>query len=77
MGNSYFDAALHFVQTEYGKQPPFSGFLPGIAGPWGIPTWCNYNNRGQAVCSFGVQDKDHAMPYRTAHYTTARCGCTA
>ena len=59
MRNSYFDAELHFVQTEYGKQPPFSGFLPAFAGPWGIPTWCNYNNRGQAICSFGVQDKNN------------------
>ena len=55
MGNSYFDEKLHFAQIEYGKQPPFSGFLPGI------PAWCNYNDRGQAVCSFGMQDKDHAI----------------
>ena len=54
MGNCYYDANVRFVQTEYGRQPTFSSFLPGIAGPWGIPTWCNYNNRGQAVCSFGV-----------------------
>lgn len=73
MGNNYFDAALHFVQTEYGTQPPFSGFLPGIAGPWGIPAWCNYNNRGQAVCSFGVQDKDHAILEFTAASTAYRC----
>ena len=53
MGNSYFDEKLHFAQIEYGKQPPFSGFLPGI------PAWCNYNDRGQVVCSFGMQDKDH------------------
>lgn len=73
MGNSYFDEKLHFVQTEYGRQPTFSGFLPGIAGPWGIPTWCNYNNRGQAVCSFGVQDKDHAILEFTAASTAYRC----
>lgn len=73
MENSYFDEKLHFVQTEYGRQPPFSGFLPGIAGPWGIPAWCNYNNRGQAVCSFGVQDKDHAILEFTAASTAYRC----
>ena len=38
----------------------------GHSSPWGIPTWCNYNNRGQAVCSFGVQDKDHAILEFTA-----------
>lgn len=66
MGNCYYDANIRFVQTEYGRQPTFSSFLPGIAGPWGIPAWCNYNNRGQAVCSFGVQDKDHAILEFTA-----------
>ena len=66
MGNCYYDANVRFVQTEYGRQPTFSSFLPGIAGPRGIPTWCNYNNRGQAVCSFGVQDKDHAILEFTA-----------
>lgn len=66
MGNCYYDANVRFVQTEYGRQPTFSSFLPGIAGPWGIPTWCNYNNRGQAVCSFGIQDKDHAILEFTA-----------
>jgi len=73
MRNSYFDAELHFVQTEYGKQPPFSGFLPAFAGPWGIPTWCNYNNRGQAICSFGVQDKNHAILEFIAASTAYRC----
>lgn len=73
MRNSYFDAELHFVQTEYGKQPPFSSFLPAFAGPWGIPTWCNYNNRGQAICSFGVQDKDHAILEFIAASTAYRC----
>ena len=78
MGNCYYDANVRFVQTEYGRQPTFSSFLPGIAGPWGIPTWCNYNNRGQAVCSFGVQDKDHAILEFTAAaaaYQTAAFPC--
>lgn len=66
MGNCYYDANVRFVQMEYGRQPTFSSFLPGIAGPWGIPAWCNYNNRGQSVCSFGVQDKDHAILEFTA-----------
>ena len=56
-----FDAQGRFVLRDYQQKPPFSSFLPGIAGPDGIPAWCYYNNRGQAVCSFGAQDKDHAI----------------
>lgn len=57
-----------FTLERYGEKPPFSSFLPGIAGEKGIPVWCYYNNRGQAVCSFGVQDKDHAiMEFSPAH----------
>lgn len=66
---SYYDSKMRYIQPEYGRQPTFSSFLPGIAGPWGIPAWCNYNNRGQAVCSFGVQDKDHAILEFTASST--------
>lgn len=69
MGYCSFDGQMHFVQKEYGRQPTFSSFLPGIAGPWGMPAWCNYNNRGQAICSFGVQDKDHAVVEFTAAST--------
>ncbi len=69
MGYSFYDEQYRFVQNQYGRQPTFSSFLPGIAGPWGIPAWCNYNNRGQAVCSFGVQDKDHALMEFTAAST--------
>lgn len=69
MKNCYFDSSRRYIQPEFGRQPVFSSFLPGIAGPWGIPAWCNYNNRGQAVCSFGVQDKDHAILEFTAAAT--------
>lgn len=73
MDKSCNDFKNFFVQKEYGRKPTFSGFLPGIAGPWGIPTWCNYNNRGQAVCSFGIQDKDHSIMEFTAASTSYRC----
>lgn len=57
-----------FVMENYGKKPVFSSFLPGITGEHGIPTWCYYVNRGQAVASFGMQDKDHAiMEFFPAH----------
>lgn len=53
---------------DYGRKSEFSSFLPGIAGVKGIPIWCYYVNRGQAVCSFGVDNKDHAiMEFYPAH----------
>ena len=42
-------------------RPPFASFLPGIAGPLGIPLWAFYVNRGQAMASFGVGSKDAAI----------------
>jgi len=47
-----------FVIENYNWAKPFSDFFPGIAGTWGIPIWLYYVNRGQAVSSFGVRDKD-------------------
>ncbi|MBM7094844.1 hypothetical protein JSY36_03660 [Bacillus sp. H-16] len=52
----------HDFKLEWFQQkPPFSSFLPGIAGVRGIPMWVFYVNRGQGIASFGVKDKDHAM----------------
>lgn len=63
-----FDNENRYVIENYQLKPPFSSFLPGIAGPLGVPIWCYYNNRGQAVCSFGARDKDHAiMEFSPAH----------
>ena len=63
-----FDSQNRFVIEDYQNKPTFSSFLPGIAGPMGVPVWCYYNNRGQAVCSFGARDKDHAiMEFSSAH----------
>lgn len=56
-----FDQKDRYVIEDYSEKPVFSSFLPGIAGPMGVPVWCYYNNRGQAVCSFGAKDKDHAV----------------
>lgn len=73
-----FDQQNRFVIEDYQQKPPFSSFLPGIAGPKGVPAWCYYNNRGQAVCSFGAQDKDHAIlefcPAHVAYRDNARTG---
>ncbi len=50
-----------FVVKNYNQAQPFSNFLPGIAGAWGVPLWVFYVNRGQGVVSFGLKDKDHAI----------------
>lgn len=50
-----------FIIQEYEKMPPFSSFLPGLAGVRGIPIWAYYTNRGQAIHSFGIHNKDNAI----------------
>ncbi len=50
-----------FLIRDYHHQKPFSNFLPGIAGLYGTPMWVFYVNRGQAIASFGVQNKDNAI----------------
>ncbi len=57
-----------FTLENYGKKSAFASFLPGISGRKGIPVWCCYVNRGQAVVSFGAEDKDHSiMEFYPAH----------
>jgi len=58
MTDFYLDQNNRFVIENFSRKPPFSSFLPGIAGKFGIPLWVFYVNRGQAIASFGVQDKD-------------------
>ncbi|MFI3186283.1 MAG: hypothetical protein QX198_09925 [Methylococcaceae bacterium] len=50
-----------FVIDQYNDLAPFASFLPGIAGTMGRPAWAFYVNRGQAVASFGVRNKDGAF----------------
>ena len=50
-----------FIIRDYDLKPPFSSFLPGLAGITGIPMWLFYTNRGQAVASFGIHHKGNAM----------------
>jgi hypothetical protein len=50
-----------FVIDQYNDLAPFASFLPGIAGAMGRPAWVFYVNRGQAVASFGVRNKDGAF----------------
>ncbi|GAA0358167.1 hypothetical protein GCM10008932_08600 [Alkalibacterium iburiense] len=50
-----------FQITYYQEASPFASFLPAISGTDGIPLWAFYVNRGQALASFGVENKDNAM----------------
>ncbi|MEE8498326.1 MAG: hypothetical protein V3S62_07315 [Acidimicrobiia bacterium] len=53
------DAANHsFEIRNYNWARPFSSFLPGIAGPWGVPAWAFWVNRGQAIAGLGAADRD-------------------
>lgn len=67
-----------FVMEGYDRLPAFSSFLPGLAGVKGIPIWSFYTNRGQAMNSFGIHNKDNAMlefsPANTAYEVTSRKG---
>lgn len=63
-----FDNKGRFIIKDYKKQSPFSSFLPGISGLKGIPIWCFYVNRGQAIAGFGSEDKNHSiMEFYPAH----------
>jgi len=50
-----------FRIKDYNHQKTFSNFFPGIAGPWGIPMWVFYVNRGQCISSFGTESKDKSI----------------
>lgn len=67
-----------FLIENYNQWPHFSSFLPGIAGPNGIPMWVFYVNRGQLVASFGVRSKNEAilefMPADRAYEEVTRRG---
>ncbi|MBI4871948.1 MAG: cellobiose phosphorylase [Candidatus Riflebacteria bacterium] len=60
-GRYRLDEKGRFEVDNYNWAKPFSSYLPGIAGLWGIPMWVFYVNRGQAVSSAGVRDKDHQL----------------
>ncbi len=50
-----------YVIDDYHERPPFASFLPGIAGPFGIPLWVLYTNRGQAIASLGIESKNSSI----------------
>ena len=67
-----------FVIRNYNDRKPFSSFLPGIAGLFGMPAWVFYVSRGQGVASFGTRNKDNAIlefyPANKAYQMTPRLG---
>ena len=60
MANYKFENKKFNIQN-YNRQSPFSNFLPGVAGKMGIPLWVFYLNRGQGICGYGLQDKNHPI----------------
>ncbi len=61
-GKQYrLDKSGDFIIEDYNSSKLFSSFFPGIAGKSGIPMWTFYVNRGQCICSMGVQDKQHPI----------------
>jgi hypothetical protein len=67
-----------FLINDFQSIRPFASFLPGIAGPMGVPLWVFYVNRGQAIASFGVEDKDKPIlefqPANRAYQLTSSMG---
>jgi hypothetical protein len=68
MPNYQLDENNQFIINDYQNSKPFSSFLPGIAGLMGVPLWVFYVNRGQAITSFGLENKDKPiLEYQTAN----------
>lgn len=53
----YFFEDGKFNIRNYSSKPPFTNFLPGIAGVDGCPLWAFYINRGQGIAGFGSGGK--------------------
>lgn len=73
MGFYHLDGDIYVIDN-YDTLPPFSSFLPGLAGIKGIPIWVYYTNRGQGINSFGIHNKNNAImefnPANTAYENT-------
>jgi hypothetical protein len=77
LGKYYLKGDTYVIEG-FDELPPFSSFLPGLAGVKGIPLWVYYTNRGQGINSFGVHNKSNAImefnPANTAYENTALKG---
>lgn len=78
MNTNHFDERQRFIIEHYDTARPFSSFLPGLAGPRGVPLWVFTVNRGQAIASFGVESKDQPIvefqPANKAYQLTPSLG---
>lgn len=78
MNPKYYTQGESFVIENYNAAAPFSSFFPALAGEDGKPMWLFYSNRGQAVASFGINNKDGAMveflPANKAYQATSLLG---
>lgn len=61
------DNGKTFVTENYNQAKTAPNFFTGIAGKWGKPMWVFYVNRGRAIVSFGIENKDNAI----AEFVTA------
>jgi hypothetical protein len=72
------DQLGRYIVEDYDAQPPFSDFLPGLAGLYGKPLYAFYVNRGQGIASFGVATKDFPImefnPANKAYQSSALLG---
>ena len=59
--NDFIDELGFYVIENYDKKAPFASFLSGIAGVEGVPMWSFYVNRGQAISSIGIRDKNNCI----------------
>lgn len=75
--NYYFENGK-FIIRDFGSRPPFTNFLPGIAGLNGCPLWAFYINRGQGMAGFGVGGKElpvmEFLPAEIAYANSPRQG---
>lgn len=53
-----YDSKGRFILEDYDVQPPFSDFMPALAGYFGKPLYAFYVNRGQGIASFGFRSKE-------------------
>eukprot|EP00977_Amphora_coffeiformis_P001536 scaffold296_cov102-Amphora_coffeaeformis.AAC.24 len=56
-----YDDMDRFIMEDFDQKPPFSDFLPALAGYYGKPLYAFYVNRGQGIASFGIESKDYPM----------------
>jgi len=73
-----YDELGRYILEDYDAQPPFSDFLPALAGYYGKPLYAFYVNRGQGIASFGIKSKDYPImkfsSANDAYQTTAARG---